>query len=52
MSVGTLIVLALIIIMIGVVPLWPYSKRWGYGPVIVAATLFLGLLYLIREGQL
>jgi hypothetical protein len=33
MSVGTLLIIILILILVGALPVWPYSSRWtmGYG---------------------
>jgi hypothetical protein len=28
----TLIIILLILILIGVIPTWPYSRGWGYAP--------------------
>ena len=54
MSLGTmlLIILLSILILLGAVPAWPYSRGWGYGPsgivgaivVIVVVLLLLGAL--------
>jgi len=32
MSVGTILLLVIILMLIGVIPTWPYSRSWGYGP--------------------
>ncbi|MDO9202968.1 MAG: DUF3309 family protein, partial [Hydrogenophaga sp.] len=32
MSIGTLLVIVLILMLIGVMPTWSHSKSWGYGP--------------------
>ena len=32
MSVGTILLIVLILILIGAIPAWPYSRGWGYGP--------------------
>ncbi|ACB96796.1 DUF3309 family protein [Beijerinckia indica] len=32
MSIETLLVIILILLLIGAVPSWPYSRGWGYGP--------------------
>ena len=29
---GTLLLIILILLLIGGLPTWPYSQRWGYGP--------------------
>ena len=32
MSVGTILLIVLILILIGVLPTWGHSRGWGYGP--------------------
>ena len=32
MSVGTILLIVLILMLIGVLPTWPHSADWGYGP--------------------
>jgi Protein of unknown function (DUF3309) len=32
MSVGTILLIVLILMLIGAFPSWPHSKGWGYGP--------------------
>ncbi|HEV8588207.1 MAG TPA: DUF3309 family protein [Pyrinomonadaceae bacterium] len=39
---GLILLIILIILLLGAVPAWPYSRNWGYGP-----TGGLGLLVLI-----
>ena len=42
MSLGTILVIVLILALVGALPMWPYSSSWGYYP-----TGGLGLLLLI-----
>jgi hypothetical protein len=42
MSLGTILLIILIFMLIGVLPTWPHSSSWGYGP-----SGGLGLLVLI-----
>jgi hypothetical protein len=39
---GLILLIILIILLLGAVPAWPYSRNWGYGP-----SGGLGLLVLI-----
>jgi len=32
MSLGLILVIVLILLLIGALPSWPYSRRWGYYP--------------------
>jgi len=29
---GLILLIVLIIVLLGAVPAWPYSRNWGYGP--------------------
>jgi hypothetical protein len=31
-SLGTILLIVLILILIGALPAWPHSRSWGYGP--------------------
>jgi hypothetical protein len=42
---GTLLLIILILLLIGGLPTWPYSRRWGYGP--SGAVTFLVVLLLL-----
>jgi hypothetical protein len=32
MSIGTILLIILILLLIGAIPTWPHSRSWGYGP--------------------
>ena len=32
MSVGTILLIVLILLLVGAIPSWPHSRNWGYGP--------------------
>ena len=32
MSLGTILLIVVIVMLIGAFPTWPHSKNWGYGP--------------------
>ena len=50
MSLGTILLIVLILLLIGAFPSWPHSKSWGYGPsgglglvvVVIIVLLLLG----------
>ena len=52
MSTGTILLIVLILILIGVVPTWPHSRSWGYGPSGVLGTLAVVLVVLLLLGRL
>jgi hypothetical protein len=51
MSVGTILVIILILILIGVIPTWPYSRQWGYAPGGVVGLILIILLILVLLGR-
>jgi hypothetical protein len=51
MSVGTILVIVLILILIGVIPAWPYSRGWGYGPGGIVGLILIILLVLVLLGR-
>lgn len=44
---GTILFIVLILLLLGAVPTWPYSRSWGYGPSGLVGTLLLILLLLL-----
>jgi hypothetical protein len=32
MTLGTLLLVVLVLLLLGALPSWPYSRGWGYGP--------------------
>lgn len=50
MSIGFILLILLILLLVGVIPTWPYSRSWGYMPsgglglilIIVLVLLFMG----------
>ena len=32
MSIGTILLVILILMLLGLLPTWPHSRAWGYGP--------------------
>lgn len=49
MSIGTILIILLILALVGVIPAWPHSRSWGYGPsggigLIVVVILILYLM--------
>jgi hypothetical protein len=51
MSLGTVLLIVLILILIGALPTWPYSSGWGYRPSGGVGLLVVILLILILVGR-
>ncbi len=52
MSLGTLLLIVLVLALIGVIPAWPHSRSWGYGPSGVVGVILVILLVLFLMGQI
>lgn len=52
MSLGTILLIVLILMLIGVFPSWPHSSGWGYGPSGGLALVVVIVLVLVMTGRL
>lgn len=52
MSLGTILIIVLILILLGVLPTWPHSRQWGYAPSGIVGTIVIILIVLFLLGRL
>ncbi len=52
MSLGTILLIVLILALVGVIPAWPHSRSWGYGPSGIVGVVLIILLILFLTGRL
>ena len=52
MTLGTILLIILILMLIGGLPTWPHSRQWGYYPSISLGTLLLIVLILVLLGRI
>ena len=52
MSFGTILLVALILMLVGALPTWPHSKNWGYYPSGGLGLVVLVLLILVLLGRI
>jgi hypothetical protein len=52
MSLGTILLIILILILVGALPTWPYSGGWGYYPSGGLGLVVVILLVLLLFGQI
>jgi len=52
MTTGALLLIVLIILLVGGLPSWPYSRGWGYYPSGIFSVLIIVLLVLLLTGRL
>ena len=51
MSIGTILLILLVLMLVGVIPAWPHSRSWGYGPSGVLGTVVLIIVVLLVIGR-
>jgi hypothetical protein len=51
-SVGTILLIILILVLLGVLPTWGHSREWGYGPSGIVGVIVVILLILLLTGRL
>lgn len=52
MSLGTILLIVLILMLIGVMPTWPHSRNWGYGPSGGLGLVVIIIIVLLLMGRL
>jgi hypothetical protein len=49
---GTILLIVLVLLVIGSLPTYPYSRKWGYGPSGVLGIVLVVLLILLLMGRI
>ena len=52
MSIGTILLIVLVLMLIGAMPTWPHSRSWGYAPSGVLGLVVIVLLIMVLTGRL
>ena len=52
MGLGTILLIVVILMLIGVLPTWPHSQSWGYGPSGLVGVVVVILIILFLMGRL
>ncbi len=52
MTLGTILLIVIVLMLIGVIPAWPHSRNWGYAPSGVLGTILIILLILFLMGRI
>lgn len=50
MSLGTFLLILLILVLVGAIPAWPYSREWGRGPAGAVGLILIIVLILVLVG--
>ena len=48
---GIISLIVLFLLFVGVVPAWPYSRRWNYVPSVFFGFALAAAMYLVLGGQ-
>lgn len=52
MSISTILLVILILMLFGVIPVWPHSRSWGYKPTSGLGLVVIILLVLLLMGKI
>ena len=52
MSLGTIVLVILVLMLLGVIPTWPHSRSWGYAPSGALGLAVIVVLILLLTGRL
>ena len=52
MSLGTILLIVLILMLIGAIPTWSHSRSWGYAPSGVLGLVVIVIVVLLLMGRL
>ena len=52
MSLGTILLVLLILMLLGAIPTWPHSRSWGYAPSGALGLIVVILVVLLLLGRL
>jgi Protein of unknown function (DUF3309) len=47
-----LLIILLVLLLVGALPAWPYSRTWGYRPVSLVGFILIVLVILVLTGQI
>ena len=52
MGIGTILLVILVLALVGVIPTWPHSREWGYGPSGGVGLILVIVLILFLLGKI
>ena len=52
MSLGSLLLVILMLMLVGAIPSWPHSRSWGYGPSGGLGVVVMVLIVLLLLGRI
>lgn len=52
MTLGTVLLILLVLLLIGAIPSWPHSRGWGYAPSGMLGIILLIVVILLLMGRI
>lgn len=52
MSITMILLIVLVLILLGVIPAWPHSRSWGYGPSGIVGVIVVVIVVLLIAGRI
>lgn len=52
MSLSLIVLIVLVLLLVGAIPTWPHSRKWGYAPSGVLGIVLVIVLILALTGRL
>lgn len=52
MTLGTILLIIVVLMLVGAMPTWPHSRAWGYGPSGGIGLVLLVLIVLLLMGKI
>ena len=52
MTLGTILLIVLILLLVGALPSWPHSRSWGYGPTGGLGLVLVIVIVLLLMGRI
>ena len=52
MSIGMILLIVLVLVLLGVMPVWPHARSWGYGPTGIVGVILVIVLVMFLAGRL
>jgi hypothetical protein len=49
---GTILLIVLVLLLLGALPAWPYSRNWGYVPSGLVGTIVIIIVILLLLGRI
>ena len=52
MTLGTVLLIVLVLVLLGVIPSWPHSRGWGFAPSGIVGAILIIVLILFLMGRI